>query len=103
MPKATFRVAAVGAALIAGVPAAAQEKVAVGVLRYVSSGARFVAEERGEFKREGLDLDLKFFDAAQPIAVAVVSGDADLGLTAFTAGLFNLAGMGGLKVIAAQA
>jgi NitT/TauT family transport system substrate-binding protein len=35
--------------------------------------------------------------------VAVVTGDVDFGLTAFTAGLFNLAGKGGLKVIAAQA
>src|SRR6476619_2619074 len=85
------------------VPAAAQEKIAVGVLRFVSSGPLFVAFEKGYFKREGLDLDLKFFDAAQPIAVAVVTGDVDFGLTAFTGGLFNLAGKGGLKVIAAQA
>jgi NitT/TauT family transport system substrate-binding protein len=91
------------AALLGGEPAAAQDKVAVGVLRFVSSGALFVAVERGYFKQEGLDVDLKFFDAAQPIAVAVVTGDVDFGLTAFTAGLFNLAGKGGLKVIAAQA
>jgi NitT/TauT family transport system substrate-binding protein len=91
------------AALLAAGPAAAQEKVAVGVLRFVSSGALFVAMERGYFKQEGLDLDPKFFDAAQPIAVAVVTGDVDFGLTAFTAGLFNLAGKGGLKIIAAQA
>jgi NitT/TauT family transport system substrate-binding protein len=91
------------AALLGGEPAAAQDKVAVGVLRFVSSGALFVAVERGYFKQEGLEVDLKFFDAAQPIAVAVVTGDVDFGLTAFTAGLFNLAGKGGLKVIAAQA
>jgi NitT/TauT family transport system substrate-binding protein len=89
--------------LIAVSPAAAQEKVSVGVLRFVSSGALFVAFERGYFKQEGLDLDLKFFEAAQPIAVAVVSGDVQLGLTAFTAGLFNLASKGGLRIIAAQA
>jgi NitT/TauT family transport system substrate-binding protein len=98
----------IGVAVIAGwlglvATAAAQEKVAVGVLRFVSSGALFVAAEKGYFKQEGLDVALKFFDAAQPISVAVVSGDVDLGLTAFTAGLFNLAGKGGLKVIAAQA
>jgi len=98
-----LRAAVVLAALIAAWPAAAQQKVAVGVLRFVSSGALFVAVERGYFKEEGLDPDLKFFDAAQPIAVAVVSGDVDFGLTAFTAGLFNLAGKGGLKIIAAQA
>jgi NitT/TauT family transport system substrate-binding protein len=91
------------AVVLAASPAQAQEKVAVGVLRFVSSGALFVAVERGHFKQEGLDVDLKFFDAAQPIAIAVVTGDVDFGLTAFTAGLFNLAGKGGLKVIAAQA
>src|SRR5215216_67916 len=91
------------AALLAGTPAVAQDKVAVGVLRFVSSGPLFVAVERGYFQQEGLAVDLKFFDAAQPIAVAVVTKDVDLGLTAFTAGLFNLAGKGGLKVIAAQA
>jgi len=91
------------AALLAGAPAAAQERVSVGVLRFVSSGGLFLAVERGYFREQGLDVDLKFFDAAQPIAVAVVTGDADFGITAFTAGLFNLAGKGGLKVIAAQA
>jgi NitT/TauT family transport system substrate-binding protein len=91
------------AALLAGAPASAQERVSVAVLRFVSSGALFLGVERGYFKEQGLDVDLKFFDAAQPIAVAVVTGDADLGVTAFTAGLFNLAGKGGLKVIAAQA
>jgi NitT/TauT family transport system substrate-binding protein len=91
------------AALCLATPAYSQDEVAVGMLRFVSSGALFVAVERGYFREEGLDVDLKFFDAAQPIAVAVVTGDADFGLTAFTAGLFNLAGKGGLKVIAAQA
>src|SRR4051812_10760518 len=94
---------AVAAALFTAAPAAAQEKINVGVLRFVSSGPLFVAVEKGYFKQEGLELKLDFFDAAQPIAVAVVTGDVDFGLTAFTAGLFNLAGKGGLKVVAAQA
>jgi NitT/TauT family transport system substrate-binding protein len=87
----------------AAVPASAQDKVAVGALRFVSNGPLFMALEKGFFKAEGLEVDIRFFDAAQPIAVAVVSGDVDLGATAFTAGLFNLAGKGALKVIAAQA
>src|SRR5262245_55906336 len=101
--RRALRLGLVVAALVAGSGAAAQDKVAVGGLRFVSSGPLFVAVERGYFKQEGLDVELKFFDAAQPIAVAVVTGDVDFGLTAFTAGLFNLAGKGGLKVIAAQA
>ena len=80
MPRA-LRMAFALAALLAAMPAAAQEKITVGVLRFVSSGALFVAVERGYFKQEGLDVDLTFFDAAQPIAVAVVTGDVDFGLT----------------------
>jgi len=91
------------AALLSGGPAMAEGTLAVGALRFVSNGALFVALEKGYFKEEGLDIDVKFFDAAQPIAVAVVSGGIDLGMTGFTGGLFNLAGKGALKVIAAQA
>lgn len=83
--------------------AAAQEKVSVAALRFVSSGGLFIAVGKGYFKDEGLDVELKFFEAAQPIALAVVSGDADFGVTAFTAGFYNLAGKGALKVVAAQA
>ena len=98
-----------GAAALATVPAMAPlaaraaDKVAVGVLRFVSSGPLFLAVERGYFKTENLDADLRYFEAAQPIAVAVVSGDVDYGLTAFTGGFFNLAGKGVLKIIGAQA
>jgi len=45
---------------------------------------------------------LKDFQSAAQVPLAVVSGDADLGVTAFTAGFFNLAAKGGLKVVAAQ-
>ncbi len=79
------------------------EKVKLGSLRFVSSGAVFIALERGYFRDEGLEIVLTFFDAAQPVAVATASGDLDLGVTAFTAGFFNLAGKGALKIIAAQA
>src|SRR3954453_17353135 len=74
-------------------------KAKVGVLRLSSSAPVFIAQDRGYFKDAGLDVELKFFDAAQPIAVAVTSGDVDFGVTAFTAGLYNLAGKGTLKVI----
>src|ERR1041385_3926028 len=74
-------------------------KAKVGVLRLSSSAPVFIAQDKGYFKEAGLDIELKFFDAAQPIAVAVTSGDVDFGVTAFTAGLYNLAGKGTLKVI----
>jgi NitT/TauT family transport system substrate-binding protein len=74
-------------------------KAKVGVLRLSSSAPVFIAQDKGYFRDAGLDVDLKFFDAAQPIAVATTSGDIDFGITAFTAGLYNLAGKGTLKVI----
>ena len=74
-------------------------KAKIGVLRLSSSAPVFIAQDKGYFKEAGLDIELKFFDAAQPIAVATASGDVDFGVTAFTAGLYNLAGKGALKVI----
>src|SRR5258708_3772333 len=88
-------------ALIAPRDARADEplKAKIGVLRLSSSAPVFIAQDKGYFREAGLDIELKFFDAAQPIAVATTSGDVDFGITAFTAGLYNLAGKGTLKVI----
>ena len=74
-------------------------KTKIGVLRLSSSAPVFIAQDKGYFREAGLAVELKFFDAAQPIAVATTSGDVDFGITAFTAGLYNLAGKGTLKVI----
>jgi NitT/TauT family transport system substrate-binding protein len=74
-------------------------KATIGVLRLSSSAPVFIAQDKGYFRDEGLDIELKFFDAAQPIAVATAAGNVDFGVTAFTAGLYNLAGKGTLKVI----
>jgi NitT/TauT family transport system substrate-binding protein len=74
-------------------------KAKVGVLRLSSSAPVFIAQDKGYFREAGIEIELRFFDAAQPIAVATTSGDVDIGITAFTAGLYNLAGKGTLKVI----
>jgi NitT/TauT family transport system substrate-binding protein len=88
-------------ALMASAAARADEplKAKIGVLRLSSSAPVFIAQDKGYFREAGLDIELKFFDAAQPIAVATTLGDVDFGITAFTAGLYNLAGKGTLKVI----
>ncbi|MFW2367526.1 MAG: ABC transporter substrate-binding protein [Desulforhopalus sp.] len=79
--------------------AAAMDKIAVGALRFTSHAATFVAYERGYFKAEGLDVDIKFFQAAQPIAVAIASGDVDFGIAPISGGLINLAEKKAIKVI----
>lgn len=78
------------------------DKLTVGVLKLASSGPVFLAQDLGYFKEAGLDVELKFFEAAQPVAVATVAGDVDVGVTGVTAGFYNLAGKGALKIIAAQ-
>jgi NitT/TauT family transport system substrate-binding protein len=94
---------AVAIALCAAAPrTVAAEPIAIGVLRLVSSGPIFIAVDKGYFAAEGLEPALRFFDAAQPVALAVVSANIDVGVTGLTAGFFNLAGKGALKIIAAQ-
>jgi NitT/TauT family transport system substrate-binding protein len=105
--KFTRRAFAISLAAAAAAPVSAalaqdRPKLRVGVLRLASSGNVFIAVDRGYFKDVGLDVELKFFDAAQPIAVATASGDVDVGVTAFTGGLFNLAGKGVVSIIAGQ-
>src|SRR5262249_49069831 len=72
------------------------------LLKLASSGGVFIAAERGYFTGAGVDVELRFFDAAQPIAVAAVAGDVDIGVTGLTAGFYNLAGKGALRIIAGQ-
>lgn len=93
---------AVASMWIGAASARAADAVKIGVLRFVSSGGLFLAKERGYFSAEGLDVELVFFEAAQPIAVAVASGDIAFGVTAITGGTLNLAGKGALKMIASQ-
>jgi NitT/TauT family transport system substrate-binding protein len=83
-------------------PANAAEKLSIGVLKLASSGPVFIAVDRGYFAAEGIDPELRFFDAAQPVAVGTVAGDVDVGVTGLTAGFYNLAGKGALRIIGAQ-
>lgn len=92
----------IGAAAASGLaaPAIAQnKKVVVGALRFTSHSGSFVAVERNYFADAGLDVELRFFQAAQPMAVAIASGDVDYAVTAVSGGLISLAQKGAIKVI----
>jgi NitT/TauT family transport system substrate-binding protein len=79
--------------------AAAADKVKLGALRFTSHSGAFVAHEKGYFTAEGLEVELVFFQAAAPMAVAIASGDIDYGVTAISGGLINLANKGAIKII----
>lgn len=89
----------VAAALLGGVgPARAQgQKVKLGVLKLTSSAVLFLGAEKGYFKEVGVEPEFVFFQAAQPIAVAIASGDLEVGATGLTAGLYNIVA-GGVKI-----
>ena len=79
---------------------AAAEDIKIGTIRVAGAGAMFIAQQRGYFTAEGLNPQFIFFEAAQPIAVANVSGDVDFGATPPAAGFYALAGQGALRIIA---
>ena len=85
--------------LLLSVTARAAEPLRLGLLHTLSPAPFYIAQERGYFRDEGIDLTFRFFEAAQPIAAAAVSGDIDVGITALTGGFFALAEKGTLKVI----
>lgn len=89
-------------ALLLAAPAEAQTKVSVGALRLTSSGPIFIALDKGYFREQGLDVELKLFTAAAQPPLAVVSGDVDFAITGLTASFYNLAAKGGVKIIGAQ-
>jgi NitT/TauT family transport system substrate-binding protein len=84
---------------IASLAPAHAEAIKIGVSKLASCSPIAIAMAKGYFKAEGLEPDLVFFDAQQPIAVAAVSGDVDFGIAAETAALYSLSGSGKLKVI----
>lgn len=87
------------ASLIASPAISLNRKIKVGALRFTSHSASFIAMEKAYFKQAGLDVELRFFQAATPMAVAIASGDIDYAVTAISGGLISLAGKGAIKVI----
>ena len=88
----------VAASGLAAPALAMNKKIKVGALRFTSHSGSFIAAERGYFADAGLDVEFEFFQAAQPMAVAIASGDVDYAVTAVSGGLNSLAQKGAIKV-----
>ena len=76
--------------------------VEIGMLKLTSSAPLFIALEKGFFEEEGIDAKAKWFEAAQPIAVATAGGDVAVGATGITASLYNMVASGEKLVIVAD-
>jgi NitT/TauT family transport system substrate-binding protein len=86
-----------------GLAPAQAESVKVGLSKLVSYPGVPIALAHGYFKQQGLDVQMVFFDGAQPISVGVASGDIDFGVSGLSASFYTLAGHGQLKLIASSA
>jgi NitT/TauT family transport system substrate-binding protein len=85
------------------VPAGAQERAVIGTQRLTENGALFLAAAQGYFKAEGIDLAMTAYESDQAVAETLAAGATDFGLAGFTPAVFNFAGKGLIKAIAAQA
>lgn len=95
------RTAAITALFIASIATASATTIKVGLLREGTLTAPiYIAKEKGYFAQEGIDCEIVPFDAALPVAVAVVSGDLDVAVNGLTAGFYKLASQGALRIIA---
>lgn len=95
------RHALAGSAVLAGgmLPARAADKLHLGILPLTSHAPAIIAAAKGYFAAQDLDTEFVVFEAAQPMAIAIASGDVDFGITAITGGLISLADKGVVKVI----
>jgi NitT/TauT family transport system substrate-binding protein len=90
------------ALMIGALPAFAADHVTVGTTRLMGYVSVPVGLAHGYFQAQGLDVEQVFFDSAQPIAVAAASGDIDFGIAGPSAGFYNLAAGGQVKLIGAS-
>jgi NitT/TauT family transport system substrate-binding protein len=93
---------AVLGALTAG-SARAADHVKVGVVKIAANGPNFIALEKGYFAAEGIEAEIVPFESAEPVAVAIVSGDIDFGATGPGAAFYNLAGQNKIRIISGLA
>jgi NitT/TauT family transport system substrate-binding protein len=82
--------------------ARAEDHIKVGLSKQIGFPGVPVGIARGYFKEQGIDVEMVFFDSAQPAAVAVASGDIDFGTVGMSAAFFALAAQGQLRLIASS-
>ena len=93
-----------GGLAFGGASAQAADKVNVGVLNAAGDVGLFIAQERGYFKAEGLDVTLNLLDSAVKMVPLLGTGDLDVGGGATSASLYNAADRRiDLRVVASRA
>lgn len=98
---ANFMLAGCGGKAPAADKPQSAKKITAGILKLTSSAPLFIAIDKGFFKEQGLEVEVQWFEAAQPIAVATAANKIDVGATGITASLYNMvAGGQTLSIVA---
>ena len=74
--------------------------IRVGVVELGSGAVLQLGDQQGFFAANNIQLKYLKLGTAQQVAIAVASGNVDVGVAGLTAGLYNLAGKDKLKLIA---
>jgi len=90
------------ALIVTAFPALAADHVKVGTTRLIGYVSVPVGLAHGYFQAQSIDVEQVYFDSAQPIAVAAAAGDIDFGIAGPSAGFYNLAAQGQVKMIGAS-
>jgi NitT/TauT family transport system substrate-binding protein len=78
--------------------------VKVGLLTSLTSGPYYIAQERGYFRDQGIDVNDEVFDTGAKMVPSLATGGLDVGSGAISAGLFNAVSRDiSLKLVAQQA
>lgn len=79
------------------------ETIKIALTKLLSYPSVPIAIARGYFATENLDAQMVFFDSAEPMAVALASGDVDFGVSGLSAAFYTLASLGHIRVLASAA
>src|SRR5262245_10309447 len=89
-------------AAVSPVPAA--EQVKIGISRTISDAGYYVADAKGFFRDEGIDVSILGFNSAAQMIAPLGTGELDVGGGTVSAGFYNAVGRGILiKIVADQA
>jgi NitT/TauT family transport system substrate-binding protein len=90
-----------GVALLCAVSvqASAQDVLRVGEGPFITGGGFLIANEKGYFKKLGLQIETKMFIDGQQAVPALIAGDLDMSFMTANAGLFNSVARGAPLVV----
>ena len=102
---ALHRIVAVTVALLifATTGPARAESIKIALTKLLSYPSVPIAIERGYFREQGLDAQMVFFESAEPMAVALASGDVDFGVSGLSAAFYTLSAQGHMRILASSA